>query len=68
MRDLLERVTLNHSSEILYLYYMLPMHLALLLRLMWPGHESNHPPSCQAEVKDGAAIPPRPHMSSWPDA
>jgi hypothetical protein len=31
----------------------------------WPGREANYSPACSAEIKNGRAIPPLPHMSSW---
>jgi hypothetical protein len=34
----------------------------------WPGHETDHLPPSNAEVKNGGAIPPLPHMSSWHSA
>jgi hypothetical protein len=34
----------------------------------WPGHEADHSPPSFAEVKNGGAIPPLPHMSSWQSA
>jgi hypothetical protein len=30
-----------------------------------PGHEADHPYRCTAEVKNGGAVPPRPHLPSW---
>jgi hypothetical protein len=33
-----------------------------------PGFEADHSPPASAEVKDGGAIPPLSHMSSWYDA
>jgi hypothetical protein len=30
-----------------------------------PGREADHSPPFSAEVKNGGAIPPLPHMSSW---
>jgi hypothetical protein len=30
-----------------------------------PGCEADHSPPSSAEVKNGGAIPPLPHMSSW---
>jgi hypothetical protein len=33
-----------------------------------PGHETNHSPPSSAEVKNGGAIPPFPHVSSWHSA
>jgi hypothetical protein len=32
------------------------------------GREANHLPPTSAEVKNGGAIPPLPHMSSWHNA
>jgi hypothetical protein len=32
------------------------------------GHEANHSPRSTAEVKNGGAIPPLPHISSWHSA
>jgi hypothetical protein len=32
------------------------------------GSEADHPPPSYAEVKNGEAIPPLPHMSSWHSA
>jgi hypothetical protein len=29
------------------------------------GHGADHSPSSSAEAKNGAVIPPLPHMSSW---
>jgi hypothetical protein len=29
------------------------------------GHEADYSPPSSANVKNGAAIPPLPHMSSW---
>jgi hypothetical protein len=31
----------------------------------WPGREADHIPPSSAEAKDGGAIPPLSHMSSW---
>jgi hypothetical protein len=33
-----------------------------------PGHDADHSPASNAEVKNGGAIPPLPHTSSWRDA
>jgi hypothetical protein len=33
-----------------------------------PGREADQSPRFSAEVKNGGAIPPLPHMSSWRDA
>jgi hypothetical protein len=41
---------------------------ALSPGIMWPGREADHPPPSSAEVKNGGAIPPVPHMSSWHSA
>jgi hypothetical protein len=30
-----------------------------------PGREADHSPPSSAEVKNGGALPPLPHMSSW---
>jgi hypothetical protein len=30
-----------------------------------PGREADHSPACSAEVKNGGAIPPLSHTSSW---
>jgi hypothetical protein len=39
-------------------------HGAVSLRVNWPGQEADHSSSSSAEVKNGVAIPPLPHMSS----
>jgi hypothetical protein len=33
--------------------------------IKWPGPEADHSPPSSVEVKNGGAIPPLPHMSSW---
>jgi hypothetical protein len=33
------------------------------LEVKWPGHKADHSPPSSAEVKNGGAIPPHPHMS-----
>jgi hypothetical protein len=38
------------------------------LGVKWPGHETDHSPPTTAEEKNGRAIPPLPHMSSWHSA
>jgi hypothetical protein len=37
----------------------------LSLCIKQPGREADHSSLCNAEVKDGWAIPPLPHTSSW---
>jgi hypothetical protein len=34
-------------------------------REKWQGHEAGHSPPTSANVKNGGAIPPLPHASSW---
>jgi hypothetical protein len=34
----------------------------------WQGREADHSPPSNAEVKNGGAIPPLPHMPSWHSA
>jgi hypothetical protein len=34
-------------------------------RIKRPGRKADHSPPSSAEVKNGGAIPPLPHMSSW---
>jgi hypothetical protein len=38
---------------------------ALSMGVKWPGREADHSPPSSAEVKNGGAIPPLPHKSSW---
>jgi hypothetical protein len=38
---------------------------AISPRLERLGREADHSPPSSAEVKNGGAIPPLPHMSSW---
>jgi hypothetical protein len=38
---------------------------ALSLEVKQPGREAAHSPPSTAEVKNGGAIPPLPHTSSW---
>jgi hypothetical protein len=33
--------------------------------IKWPGEEADHSPPSSAKVKNGGAIPPLPHTSSW---
>jgi hypothetical protein len=35
------------------------------LRVTRPGREADHSPPSSAEVKNGGAVPPLLHMSSW---
>jgi hypothetical protein len=35
------------------------------LRIKWLMCEANHSPPSDAEVKNGGAIPPLPHMFAW---
>jgi hypothetical protein len=37
---------------------------AISLGVKWPGREADHSPLSSAEVKNGGAIPPLPHMFS----
>jgi hypothetical protein len=37
----------------------------LSLRVKWQGHEADHSPPSNTEVKNGGAIPPLSHVSSW---
>jgi hypothetical protein len=41
---------------------------ALSLGIKWQGHEAGFSPLSSAEGKNGGAIPPLPHMSSWQSA
>jgi hypothetical protein len=41
---------------------------AVFLGVEQPGHEADHSPLSSAEVKNGGAIHPLPHMSSWYDS
>jgi hypothetical protein len=41
---------------------------ALFLGLKRPGHESDNSSPSSTEVKNGEAISPLPHMSSWHSA
>jgi hypothetical protein len=41
---------------------------ALSLRVKQPGQKADHSPPSGAKLKDGGAIPPLPHMSSWHSA
>jgi hypothetical protein len=41
---------------------------ALSLEVKRQGHEADHSPPSNAEVKNGGAIPPVLHMSSWHNA
>jgi hypothetical protein len=34
----------------------------------WPVREADHSPQCNADGKNGGAIPPLPVTSSWPGA
>jgi hypothetical protein len=34
----------------------------------WPGLKTDDLPTCNADVKNGGAIPPLPHMTSWHSA
>jgi hypothetical protein len=38
---------------------------AIYPRVKWLGLESDHSPPSSGEVKNGGAIPPLSHMSSW---
>jgi hypothetical protein len=38
---------------------------ALSLGVKRPGREADHSPPSSAEIKNGVAIPPLPHMSLW---
>jgi hypothetical protein len=33
--------------------------------IKWQGCEMDHSPPSSVEVKNGGAIPPLPHMTSW---
>jgi hypothetical protein len=38
------------------------------MEVKWLGHEADHSPPTSAKVKNGGAILPFPHMSSWHSA
>jgi hypothetical protein len=40
----------------------------LFVWVKWPGHEADFSPTSSVEVKNGGAIPPLLHMSSWHSA
>jgi hypothetical protein len=42
--------------------------VALSLGLQQPGNEADHLPPSGAEFKNGEAVPPLPHTSSWHSA
>jgi hypothetical protein len=62
------------TKTILFLFvtegynYFIPLICAFEVIFLRPGRESDHSLSSSTEVKNGGAVPPLPHMSSWHSA